>query len=165
MDTFDSGVCNGAPFTDPDGNRLQLHRRYAPLEPSSRRPGRRANGLRRHQREGPWRARRVLRRDARPQAESARERRVAGVRGGERRPRAEHAGAEGRRRLPARVRRRAPRCRRAASMERLQAAASSSSSRSRTTRASATWRSSRTPTATALMLHHRYAPYTDGTQP
>ena len=33
MDTFDSGVCNGAPFEDPDGNRLQLHRRYAPLEP------------------------------------------------------------------------------------------------------------------------------------
>jgi catechol 2,3-dioxygenase-like lactoylglutathione lyase family enzyme len=32
MDTFDSGVCNGAPFTDPDGNRLLLHRRYAPLE-------------------------------------------------------------------------------------------------------------------------------------
>ena len=30
MDTFDSGVCNGAPFTDPDGNRLLLHRRYAP---------------------------------------------------------------------------------------------------------------------------------------
>ena len=32
MDTFDSGACNGAPFLDPDGNRLQLHRRYAPLE-------------------------------------------------------------------------------------------------------------------------------------
>jgi catechol 2,3-dioxygenase-like lactoylglutathione lyase family enzyme len=32
MDTFDSGVCNGAPFVDPDGNPLQLHRRYAPLE-------------------------------------------------------------------------------------------------------------------------------------
>jgi catechol 2,3-dioxygenase-like lactoylglutathione lyase family enzyme len=32
-DSFDSGVCNGAPFTDPDGNRLLLHRRYAPLEP------------------------------------------------------------------------------------------------------------------------------------
>ena len=32
-DTFDSGVCNGAPFNDPDGNRLLLHRRYAPLEP------------------------------------------------------------------------------------------------------------------------------------
>ena len=31
MDTFDSGVCHGAPFTDPDGNRLALHRRYAPL--------------------------------------------------------------------------------------------------------------------------------------
>jgi predicted enzyme related to lactoylglutathione lyase len=31
--TFDSGVCNGAPFADPDGNRLLLHRRYAPLEP------------------------------------------------------------------------------------------------------------------------------------
>ena len=30
MDTFDSGVCNGAPFADPDGNRLQLHRRYEP---------------------------------------------------------------------------------------------------------------------------------------
>jgi catechol 2,3-dioxygenase-like lactoylglutathione lyase family enzyme len=33
METFDSGVCNGAPFTDPDGNRLQFHRRYAPLKP------------------------------------------------------------------------------------------------------------------------------------
>jgi predicted enzyme related to lactoylglutathione lyase len=32
MDTFDSGVCHGAPFTDPDGNRLQLHRRYAPAQ-------------------------------------------------------------------------------------------------------------------------------------
>lgn len=32
MDTFDSGVCHGAPFVDPDGNRLQLHHRYAPLE-------------------------------------------------------------------------------------------------------------------------------------
>ena len=32
-ETFDSGVCNGAPFTDPDGNTLLLHRRYAPLEP------------------------------------------------------------------------------------------------------------------------------------
>ncbi len=32
MDTFDSGVCHGAPFADPDGNRLQLHHRYAPLE-------------------------------------------------------------------------------------------------------------------------------------
>jgi len=32
-ETFDSGVCDGAPFTDPDGNRLLLHRRYAPLEP------------------------------------------------------------------------------------------------------------------------------------
>jgi catechol 2,3-dioxygenase-like lactoylglutathione lyase family enzyme len=32
MDTFDSGVCNGAPFADPDGNHLQFHHRYAPLE-------------------------------------------------------------------------------------------------------------------------------------
>jgi catechol 2,3-dioxygenase-like lactoylglutathione lyase family enzyme len=32
MDTFDSGVCHGAPFADPDGNHLQLHRRYAPVE-------------------------------------------------------------------------------------------------------------------------------------
>jgi catechol 2,3-dioxygenase-like lactoylglutathione lyase family enzyme len=32
MDTFDSGVCNGAPFTDPDGNRLLFHHRYAPSE-------------------------------------------------------------------------------------------------------------------------------------
>jgi catechol 2,3-dioxygenase-like lactoylglutathione lyase family enzyme len=32
MDTFDSGVCHGAPLGDPDGNPLQLHRRYAPLE-------------------------------------------------------------------------------------------------------------------------------------
>jgi catechol 2,3-dioxygenase-like lactoylglutathione lyase family enzyme len=33
MDTFDSGVCNGAPLADPDGNSLQLHHRYKPLEP------------------------------------------------------------------------------------------------------------------------------------
>lgn len=32
-DTFDSGVCHGASFADPDGNRLLLHRRYAPSEP------------------------------------------------------------------------------------------------------------------------------------
>jgi catechol 2,3-dioxygenase-like lactoylglutathione lyase family enzyme len=32
MDTFDSGVCHGAPFADPDGNHLQLHRRYSPSE-------------------------------------------------------------------------------------------------------------------------------------
>lgn len=32
-DTFDSGVCHGAPFRDPFGNRLQLHHRYAPAEP------------------------------------------------------------------------------------------------------------------------------------
>ena len=32
-ETFDSGVCNGAGFADPAGNRLLLHRRYAPLEP------------------------------------------------------------------------------------------------------------------------------------
>jgi predicted enzyme related to lactoylglutathione lyase len=33
METFDSGVCHGAPFTDPDGNRVLIHRRYAPAEP------------------------------------------------------------------------------------------------------------------------------------
>jgi predicted enzyme related to lactoylglutathione lyase len=32
MDTFDTGMCRGAPFADPDGNHLQLHRRYAPSE-------------------------------------------------------------------------------------------------------------------------------------
>jgi predicted enzyme related to lactoylglutathione lyase len=32
-ETFDSGVCHGANFTDPFGNGLQLHHRYAPLEP------------------------------------------------------------------------------------------------------------------------------------
>ena len=28
-DVWDSGVCNGAGFSDPDGNRILLHRRYA----------------------------------------------------------------------------------------------------------------------------------------
>ncbi len=28
-ETWDSGVCNGAAFRDPDGNGLLLHRRYA----------------------------------------------------------------------------------------------------------------------------------------
>jgi predicted enzyme related to lactoylglutathione lyase len=31
-DVFDSGVCHMAHFTDPDGNVLMLHRRYAPHE-------------------------------------------------------------------------------------------------------------------------------------
>jgi catechol 2,3-dioxygenase-like lactoylglutathione lyase family enzyme len=31
-ESFDSGVCHGAVFTDPMGNPLQLHHRYAPLE-------------------------------------------------------------------------------------------------------------------------------------
>ena len=29
-ETIDSGVCHIAPFADPDGNSLLLHRRYAP---------------------------------------------------------------------------------------------------------------------------------------
>ena len=31
-DTFDTSVCHMAHFTDPDGNVLMLHRRYAPHE-------------------------------------------------------------------------------------------------------------------------------------
>jgi catechol 2,3-dioxygenase-like lactoylglutathione lyase family enzyme len=31
-ETFDSGVCHMALFSDPDGNVLMLHRRYAPKE-------------------------------------------------------------------------------------------------------------------------------------
>ena len=31
-DVFDTGVCHMAPFRDPDGNALMLHRRYAPVE-------------------------------------------------------------------------------------------------------------------------------------
>ncbi len=31
-ETFDSGVCHMAHFTDPDGNVFMLHRRYAPHE-------------------------------------------------------------------------------------------------------------------------------------
>jgi predicted enzyme related to lactoylglutathione lyase len=31
-DTFDTGVCHMATFSDPDGNRLVLHKRYAPYE-------------------------------------------------------------------------------------------------------------------------------------
>jgi predicted enzyme related to lactoylglutathione lyase len=30
-DTIDSGVCFIAPFSDPDGNSLMLHHRYAPF--------------------------------------------------------------------------------------------------------------------------------------
>jgi predicted enzyme related to lactoylglutathione lyase len=32
-ETYDSGVCYGAGFGDPNGNRLLLHHRYAPSEP------------------------------------------------------------------------------------------------------------------------------------
>ncbi len=31
-ETFDTGVCQMALFTDPDGNDLMLHHRYAPVE-------------------------------------------------------------------------------------------------------------------------------------
>ena len=31
-DTIDTGVCHMALFSDPDGNDLMLHRRYAPYE-------------------------------------------------------------------------------------------------------------------------------------
>ncbi|MBA3412485.1 MAG: VOC family protein [Actinobacteria bacterium] len=34
-ETFDSGVCHGAMFKDPDGNGLMLHRRYAPYSDGS----------------------------------------------------------------------------------------------------------------------------------
>ena len=33
---WDSGVCRGAGFSDPDGNRILLHRRYAPYADGSR---------------------------------------------------------------------------------------------------------------------------------
>ena len=32
---FDSGVCHMAFFSDPDGNRLILHHRYAPYKDGS----------------------------------------------------------------------------------------------------------------------------------
>jgi catechol 2,3-dioxygenase-like lactoylglutathione lyase family enzyme len=34
-DTFDTGVCHMATFSDPDGNQLVLHRRYAPYSDGS----------------------------------------------------------------------------------------------------------------------------------
>lgn len=34
-DTFDTGVCHMALFSDPDGNPLMLHHRYAPPPPRS----------------------------------------------------------------------------------------------------------------------------------
>jgi len=34
-DMWDSGVCNGARVTDPAGNRILLHRRYAPYPDGS----------------------------------------------------------------------------------------------------------------------------------
>ena len=35
-DTFDTGVCHMAFFTDPDGNDLMLHHRYEPNAPERR---------------------------------------------------------------------------------------------------------------------------------
>jgi predicted enzyme related to lactoylglutathione lyase len=36
-ETWDSGVCNGASFVDPDGNGLMIHHRYEPY-PDGRQP-------------------------------------------------------------------------------------------------------------------------------
>jgi predicted enzyme related to lactoylglutathione lyase len=33
---WDSGVCHGAGFSDPDGNRILLHHRYAPYRDGSK---------------------------------------------------------------------------------------------------------------------------------
>lgn len=33
-DMWDSGVCHGAGFSDPDGNRILLHHRYRPYDES-----------------------------------------------------------------------------------------------------------------------------------
>jgi catechol 2,3-dioxygenase-like lactoylglutathione lyase family enzyme len=92
VDTFDSGVCHGAPLADPDGNPIQLHRRYAPLERFDV-PVQEVQRTRLHrgERTGSGSSFGVLRRNARPETERARERRVAGVRGGERGRRAQHA--------------------------------------------------------------------------
>ena len=35
-DVWDSGVCRGASFKDPDGNAILLHRRYAPYPDGSK---------------------------------------------------------------------------------------------------------------------------------
>ena len=35
-DMWDSGVCNGAGVSDPSGNRILLHRRYAPYPDGTR---------------------------------------------------------------------------------------------------------------------------------
>ena len=51
-DIFDTGVCHMAFFTDPDGNDLMLHHRYAP---SSRRSARLRRGPR-ARRGSPWAA-------------------------------------------------------------------------------------------------------------
>ena len=34
-DVWDSGACNGASFTDPDGNGIMIHHRYAPYPDGS----------------------------------------------------------------------------------------------------------------------------------
>jgi len=34
-ETFDTGVCHMAFFSDPDGNALMLHHRYAPRTPEA----------------------------------------------------------------------------------------------------------------------------------
>ena len=173
MDTFDSGVCNGAPFADPDGNRFLLHRRYAPEEPFAK-P---ATDVKRTDFVG------VNVRDRSvagefyggtlglPQDHAA-ARRVARVRCRERRSDHQHARAEGRRaRTPS-------------------PAATSRSSRSRFVSPMWPRRCDRLraggvefqlpevydtgvchmaffadPDGNALLLHHRYAPYPDGSTP
>ena len=167
MDTFDSGVCHGAPFADPDGNRLQLHRRYAPLErfdvpvQEVERTDFVGVNVRDRARASEFYGQTLgLKRNPHASEEWPE------FEAGERRPPAQHSRAEGRRRVRAGVRDRAPRRRcRGSRWSGFRARASSSSSRRSYDSGVCHMAFFRDPDGNSLILHHRYAPYRDGSLP
>ena len=162
---WDSGVCRGAGVSDPAGNRILLHRRYAPYPDGRRRDGRHARS--------------TSSACPRPMRKRSLEFYVEtlGLRPDERSRNEFWIGRDLLRRSgePAQVRRRVRAAARTASRSSRSTTSPQHARSSRRRESSSTARrfdtgvchmaSFKDPDGNPLMLHRRYAPYTDGANP
>ena len=166
-ETFDTGVCHMAHFTDPDGNRMTAAQRYAQYPMGDTDDRRRARRL--HPRAGDGHAsaaNHFYGGAARPRAEPELARRRLGrVRGWKRHARG-HDAAHARLRVRSAAGRRRSHCASPTSRRRRR------SSRPLGSRSAEMWDSGRCrgagvsdPAGNRILLHRRYAPYPDGSMP